>query len=113
MRTRFLATDYSTTTTAAGSGGPVETLDFVRLPLPHLPPPTFPSFSANLLEAFNEIPVFDVPCETDKLPIDDALSIFFPDVLPHFVDGAGLEEQRIYSSKEKTEAIPLEVTKFF
>lgn len=106
MRTRFLATDYSSTTsTATGGGGPVETLDFVRLPLPHLPPPNYPSFSANFLQSFDEIPVFGISCEIDKLPIDDALSIFLSDVLPHFVDGAGFEEPRVDSNKEKSEVI--------
>ncbi|KAI3458156.1 hypothetical protein Pfo_014819 [Paulownia fortunei] len=103
MRTRFLAIDNSTTTSAGiGRGGP-EALDFVCPPLPHLPPPNYPSFSANFLQSFDEIPVFGTSREIDKLPIDDALSIFLSDVLPHFVDGAGFEEPIIDSSKEKSE----------
>ncbi|KAL8543957.1 hypothetical protein ACS0TY_004488 [Phlomoides rotata] len=107
MRTRFLPTDYSTTTatatataTATGGGCPIETLDFVRLPLPDLPPPLF---SAYFLHSFDEIPAFGISLEIEKLPIDDALSIFLSDVLPHFVDGAGFEEPRIDSDKAKHE----------
>ncbi|KAL7107131.1 hypothetical protein ACP275_06G034600 [Erythranthe tilingii] len=102
MRTRFVPTDYSTTFDAAGSCGPVETLGFVRLPLPRLPP-DLPPFSANFLESFNETPIFGNSCETEKLPIDDALSIFFSDVLPHFVGCASFEEPKIGLSDEKTE----------
>ncbi|KAG8381336.1 hypothetical protein BUALT_Bualt06G0111800 [Buddleja alternifolia] len=101
MRTRFLATDYSAATAAVG-GGQLECLDFVRLPLPRLPPPNYPSFSASLLHSFDEIPAVGISSEIDKLPIDDALSIFLSDVLPHFVDGSDFEER---SGKEKFEDI--------
>ncbi|XP_020549156.1 protein SHORTAGE IN CHIASMATA 1 [Sesamum indicum] len=111
MRTRFLPTDYSTT--AAGVG-PLGTLDFIGLPLPLLPPRNYPSVSANFQQSFDEIPVCDISYEVDKLTIDDALSIFLSDVLPHFVDGAGFEEPRIGSSREKTEVVPAErCTKIF
>ncbi|KAL0317780.1 UNVERIFIED_CONTAM: protein SHORTAGE IN CHIASMATA 1 [Sesamum angustifolium] len=111
MRTRFLPTDYSTT--AAGVG-PLGSLDFVVLPLPLLPPRNYPSVSANFQQSFDEIPVCDISYEVDKLPIDDALSIFLSDVLPHFVDGAGFEEPRIGSSREKSEVVPAEkCTKIF
>lgn len=101
MRTRFLATDYSTAT-ATAAVGPVETLDFVRLPPPHLTPLSS-SFSANFLQSFHEIPLFAISREIDKLPIDDALSIFLSDVLPHFVDNASFEEIRIDGDNEKYE----------
>ncbi|KAK4431495.1 protein SHORTAGE IN CHIASMATA 1 [Sesamum alatum] len=111
MRTRFLPTDCSST--AAGVG-PLGALDFVGFPLPLLPHRNYPSLSANFQQSFDEIPVCDISYEIDKLPIDDALSIFLSDVLPHFVDGAGLEEPRIGSSQEKSEVAPAErCTKIF
>ncbi|KAL0304260.1 UNVERIFIED_CONTAM: protein SHORTAGE IN CHIASMATA 1 [Sesamum radiatum] len=111
MRTRFLPTDYSIT--AAGVSPP-GTLDFVVLPLPLLPPPNYPSVSANFQQSFDEIAVCDISYEVDKLPIDDALSIFLSDVLPHFVDAAGFEEPRIGSSQEKSQVVPAErCTKIF
>ncbi|CAA0834378.1 shortage in chiasmata 1 [Striga hermonthica] len=97
MRTRFLATDYSAT---ALEGGPVELPDFVQIPLLELSPTTYPDASANFSPSFDEIPVFDVACEIEQLQIEDALSIFLSDVLPHFVDGAGFEETRIDGSEE-------------
>ncbi|KAL6541584.1 hypothetical protein OROGR_011070 [Orobanche gracilis] len=111
MRTRFLATDYSTRATARDSasvGGPVEILDLVRLPVPHLSPSNYPQFSANYPLSFDEIPVFSISREIEKLPFDDALSIFLSDVLPHYVDGANFEEPRIDSCKEKSEVTPTE-----
>ncbi|KAL6509309.1 hypothetical protein OROGR_022619 [Orobanche gracilis] len=111
MRTRFLATDYSTTATAgdaAGVVGPVEILDLVRLPVPHLSPSNYPQFSANYPLSFDEIPVFSISREIEKLPFDDALSIFLSDVLPHCVDCASFEEPRIDSCKEKPEVTPTE-----
>ncbi|KAL6545192.1 hypothetical protein OROHE_009857 [Orobanche hederae] len=111
MRTRFLATDYSTTATAgdaASVGGPVEILDLVRLPVPHLSPSNYPQFSANYPLSFDEIPVFSISREIEKLPFDDALSKFLSDVLPHHVDGASFPEPRIDSCKEKSEVTPTE-----
>lgn len=103
MRTRFLATDCSTTIAAATGGGcQIGNLDFVRLPLPDLPPS---SISANFVHLFDEIPAFDISLDIEKLPIDDALSIFLSDVLPHFVDGAGSEEPIIDSDKAKHEVV--------
>ncbi|GER50992.1 regulator of ribonuclease-like protein [Striga asiatica] len=97
MRTRFLATDYSAT---ALEGGPVDLPDFVQIPLLELSPTSYPDASAKFSPSFDEIPVFDVACEIEQLQIEDALSIFLSDVLPHFVDGAGLEETRIDGSDE-------------
>lgn len=104
MRTRFLATDHSTAAMTA-VGYPVETLDFLHLPLPHLTPPSCASFSANFQHSFDEIPVFGVSREIDKLPIDDALSIFLSDVLPHFVGDAGFQQPKLDSNNERYEVI--------
>lgn len=92
MRTRFLATEHA-----------VRPLDSVRLPPPHIPPPDLPPFSADFVQSFNDVAVFSVSLEIDKLPIDDALSIFLSDVLPHFVDVADHEERGIASSMENLE----------
>ncbi|KAL3653507.1 hypothetical protein CASFOL_003188 [Castilleja foliolosa] len=107
MRTRFLVTDYSTT--AAGRGGAgvsAEILDFEPLPLPHFSPSIDIQISANFSQSLDEIPVFDVSSEIEKLPIDDALSIFMCDVLPHFIDSADFEEPRIESRKEISDVLP-------
>ncbi|KAK4489550.1 hypothetical protein RD792_005359 [Penstemon davidsonii] len=48
MRNRFLPTDDA-------SRGPIQTLDFVYLPLPRLPPPDNPPFSAVFLRSIDEI----------------------------------------------------------
>ncbi|XP_073309787.1 protein SHORTAGE IN CHIASMATA 1 [Primulina huaijiensis] len=95
MRTRFLATEHSATA--------VRPLDYVRLPSPHIPPPDLPPFSADFAQSFNDVAVFNVSSEIDKLQIDDALSIFLSDVLPHFFDVADYEERGIASSKENFE----------
>ncbi|XP_073126269.1 protein SHORTAGE IN CHIASMATA 1 isoform X2 [Henckelia pumila] len=95
MRTRFLATEHS-----AAAAQPI---DYVPLPPPHIPPPDIPSFSADFVHSFDDVAGFTVSKEIDKLPIDDALSIFLSDVLPHFVDGADCEERGIASSKENFE----------
>lgn len=101
MRTRFLATEYF----AKAVGDPVGTLDFLHLPLPHFTPPNCSSLSADFQHSFDEIPVFGVSREIDKLPIDDALSIFLSDVLPHFVDGAGFQQPKIDSNSERYEVV--------
>lgn len=100
MRTRFLATDYSTAAVTA-----VGTLDFLHLPLPHLPPPNCSSFSENFLRSFDEIPFFRLSREIEKLPIDDALSIFLSDVRPHFIDATGFEQPKIDSNDGRYEVI--------
>lgn len=97
MRTRFLAADVTAV------ADPVETLDFHHLPLPHLTPANSSSFSANFIHSFDEIPVFGVSRQIDKLPIDDALSIFLCDVLPHFVGDAGFPQPQIDSNNERYE----------
>ncbi|KZV46919.1 hypothetical protein F511_06161 [Dorcoceras hygrometricum] len=104
MRTRFLATEHS--------AAAVQPLEVVRLPPPHIPPPDIPPFSADLVRSFNDFAVFIVSEEIDKLPIDDALSIFLSDVLPHFVDGAGCEEWGIIrKSRTLGIFIPLKLIK--
>ncbi|XP_047940979.1 protein SHORTAGE IN CHIASMATA 1 [Salvia hispanica] len=97
MRTRFLAADVTAV------ADPVETLAFHHLPHPHLTPANSSSFSATFTHSFDEIPIFGVSRQIDKLPIDDALSIFLCDVLPHFVDDAGLRQPQIDSNNERYE----------
>lgn len=97
MRTRFLAAAVTAVT------DPVETPDFYHLPLPHLNPPRCSSFSANSAHSFDEIPFFGVSREIDKLPIDDALSIFLADVVPHFVCDADIQQPQIDSYTERYE----------
>ncbi|KAL2527290.1 shortage in chiasmata 1 [Abeliophyllum distichum] len=94
MRNRFLTADYFT------AGGSFQTLDFICLPLPHLPPPNNLSFSQDFLHSFHDIPVFSIPCKIDKLPIDHALSKFFSDVIPHVIDEVNFAEKEIGRSKE-------------
>ena len=97
MRTRFLAAAVTAVT------DPVETPGFYHLPLPHLTPPKFSSFSTNSAHSFDEIPFFGVSREIDKLPIDDALSIFLADVVPHFVCDADIQQPQIDSNTERYE----------
>ncbi|KAL3834438.1 hypothetical protein ACJIZ3_009174 [Penstemon smallii] len=102
MRNRFLPNGDA-------DRGPIQTLDFVYLPLPHLPPPDNPSFSSVFLRSLDEIPDFGISPEIQKLPIDDALSIFLSDVLPHFIDVTHYEERNSTDcSKENAEVLPLE-----
>ncbi|XP_022871670.1 protein SHORTAGE IN CHIASMATA 1 [Olea europaea var. sylvestris] len=93
MRNRFVSANYFT------AGSSVQNLDFIRLPLPHLPPPNNLSFSQNFLHFFHAIPVFNITCEIEKLPIDHARSKFFSDVLPHIVDQVNFSEHEIRSPK--------------
>lgn len=78
MRTRFLNTDYFTS-----SHSPTETLSFLNLPLPQLPPWHLSTFKDELLR-FDSF--LNVPLETDRLPIDAALSKFLSDTIPQFID---------------------------
>ncbi|KAL2920648.1 Protein SHORTAGE IN CHIASMATA 1 [Bienertia sinuspersici] len=78
MRTRFLTTDYFTTN---------QTLTFLRLPLSPLPS------SYNHLSSFDDNHPFctddfaiSVTYQLENLPIDDALSKFYSDVLPQTID---------------------------
>ncbi|OMO95942.1 hypothetical protein CCACVL1_05153 [Corchorus capsularis] len=79
MRTRFLNTDYFTI-----SPSPSETLSFLNLQPPRLPPSNLPSFSGDLLH-FDPL-LYDVPLQAEKLPIDAALSKFLSDSIPQFID---------------------------
>ncbi|OMO97873.1 hypothetical protein COLO4_14309 [Corchorus olitorius] len=79
MRTRFLNTDYFTV-----SQSPSETLSFLNLQPPHLPPSNLPSFNDDLLH-FDPL-LYDVPLQAEKLPIDAALSKFLSDAIPQFID---------------------------
>ncbi|KAL1531425.1 protein SHORTAGE IN CHIASMATA 1-like isoform X2 [Salvia divinorum] len=97
MRTRFLAAAVTAV------ADPVETPDFLHLPLPHLTPPKYSSISANFALSFDEIPFFGVSREIDKLPIDDALLIFLADVVPHFVCDADIQQPQIDSNTERYE----------
>lgn len=76
MRTRFLNTDYFTTSTTG-------TLNFLNLPPPHLPPSHLPIFNDDLLH-FD--PLLNVPLQTERLPIDAALSKFLSEAIPQFID---------------------------
>ncbi|KAK6250582.1 hypothetical protein SCA6_004587 [Theobroma cacao] len=78
MRTRFLNTDYFTS-----SQSPTETLSFLNLPLPQLPPWHLSTFKDELLR-FDSF--LNAPLETDRLPIDAALSKFLSDTIPQFID---------------------------
>ncbi|XP_051142627.1 protein SHORTAGE IN CHIASMATA 1 [Andrographis paniculata] len=98
MRTRFVPTDYSAT--AAGDG-PSEAVGFDLLPLPDLSPRDYPSSYSDFWPTFDDIPWFGISSEVDKLPIDDALSIFLSDVLPSLIDCSGVEELMVDSSRKK------------
>lgn len=80
MRTRFLNTDYFTT---SSSSTPIETLNFLSLPIPHV--------SQSLLSVGKDDhlrfdSVLDVSLDIDQLPIHSALSKFFFDVIPQAID---------------------------
>lgn len=77
MRTRFLNTDYFTSYPS-----PEETLSFLKLPIPHLPP--------RLLSFEEDFSRFDsqanISLEVERLPIDSALSKFISQVIPEIID---------------------------
>ncbi|XP_062001396.1 protein SHORTAGE IN CHIASMATA 1 [Rosa rugosa] len=77
MRTRFLNIDYFTPTPLQT----LETLTFLHLPIPNLPP--HPNLStSNVLQNLRLDPVLQVSLQIEQLPITAALSKFFSDVLP-------------------------------
>ncbi|KAJ8448708.1 hypothetical protein Cgig2_010595 [Carnegiea gigantea] len=82
MRTQFLTTDYFNTN---------QTLTFLRLPLPHIQPPPIDlsSSASNLEDEFLrcvDCSSSSVSLQLDSFPIDNALSTFFSNVLPHTID---------------------------
>ncbi|TXG70897.1 hypothetical protein EZV62_005832 [Acer yangbiense] len=82
MRTRYLNIDYF-----APSSSPIETLGFLNLPIPHLPPSRLSSCNdgRDLLHlSFDS--VLDVSLDIDQLPIHSALSKFFSDAIPQLID---------------------------
>ncbi|XP_058205897.1 protein SHORTAGE IN CHIASMATA 1 isoform X3 [Rhododendron vialii] len=81
MRTRFLSAEYSTSSALQA----LETRDFLRLPPPRLPPPSDPSTS-EILRCFHDVSAPILSLYADTLPIDDALSKFFSDVVPRSID---------------------------
>ncbi|KAM2384525.1 hypothetical protein ACFXTH_041948 [Malus domestica] len=88
MRTRYLNIDYFTAT-------PTQTPDsttFLHLPIPHLPPSNLSTpFDGLQLSRFDS--ELEVSLQIEQLPIGDALSKFFSDVLPQkiVIDVADLE----------------------
>ncbi|KAJ4952854.1 hypothetical protein NE237_029686 [Protea cynaroides] len=78
MRTRFLHVDYFNHASIEG----LHNLDFIRLPVPHLPPSDI--CNGEEICCFN--PIFSVSLEVGSLPVENSLSQFFSDVLPHAID---------------------------
>ncbi|TYG91808.1 hypothetical protein ES288_A12G291700v1 [Gossypium darwinii] len=77
MRTRFLNVDY-----LSAFQSPAETLSFLNLPPPHFPPHTS-NFTDDLLH-FDSF--LNLPLQTERLPIDAALSNFLSEAIPPFID---------------------------
>ncbi|GMI99614.1 SHORTAGE IN CHIASMATA 1 [Hibiscus trionum] len=80
MRTRFLNVDY-----LSASQSLTETLSFLNLPPPHLPP-LISNFNADDLLRFDPFLNVNLPLQTEKLPIDAALSKFLSEAIPQFID---------------------------
>ncbi|XAR53590.1 hypothetical protein NMG60_11022204 [Bertholletia excelsa] len=80
MRTRFLCVDYFTSSTIEA----LETLEFLRLQPPHLPPPNPSAFSD--LHSFDDVSALSLSLHLEKFPLDGALSKFFSEVLPRSID---------------------------
>ncbi|XP_052180958.1 protein SHORTAGE IN CHIASMATA 1 [Diospyros lotus] len=81
MRTRFLSIDYN--------AAPIQslgTLDFLRFPLPHLPPSVLATTAEDIRYCFEDVAALSASLEIPTFPIDAALSKFFSDVLPGFID---------------------------
>ncbi|KAF5187427.1 Shortage in chiasmata [Thalictrum thalictroides] len=77
MRTRFLNIDYFTSH--------ISNLDFLRLPEPQIDS----SSPSNLLDLEKYLPfdsILNVSLDIERLPIENALSRFFSDVLPQHID---------------------------
>ncbi|XP_043704967.1 protein SHORTAGE IN CHIASMATA 1 [Telopea speciosissima] len=78
MRTRFRCVDYFKRASIEG----LDNLNFFRLPVPLFPP-------SNICDG-EETCCFDsissVSLEIERLPVENALSRFFSDVLPHTID---------------------------
>ncbi|KAL6963503.1 hypothetical protein U1Q18_041799 [Sarracenia purpurea var. burkii] len=79
MRTRFLGIDYFNSATA-------ETVEFLRLPPPYVPPPTPFALEDLCCSLFDDASAPSLPLEIETLPIDIALSKFFSNVIPQFID---------------------------
>ncbi|TYI53070.1 hypothetical protein E1A91_D12G292800v1, partial [Gossypium mustelinum] len=77
MRTRFLNVDY-----LSAFQSPAETLSFLNLPPPHFPPHT-----SNFIDDLLHFDSFlNLPLQTERLPIDAALSNFLSEAIPLFID---------------------------
>ncbi|KAK8267156.1 hypothetical protein V6Z12_D12G293500 [Gossypium hirsutum] len=77
MRTRFLNVDY-----LSAFQSPAETLSFLNLPPPHFPPHT-----SNFIDDLLHFDSFlNLPLQTERLPIDAALSNFLSEAIPPFID---------------------------
>ncbi|XP_059292755.1 protein SHORTAGE IN CHIASMATA 1 [Lycium ferocissimum] len=75
MRTRFLSRDYF-------NSAPCPPLDFLRLPLPHLPASNASTFDD--LHCFHKLPTLsNIDVEIERFPIDETLSRLFSYVFPH------------------------------
>ncbi|OMO65036.1 hypothetical protein COLO4_31594 [Corchorus olitorius] len=62
----------------------LETLSFINLQPPRLPPSNPSSFNDDLLH-FDPL-LYDVPLQVERLPIDAALSKFLSEATPQFID---------------------------
>ncbi|KAA8533730.1 hypothetical protein F0562_031247 [Nyssa sinensis] len=80
MRTRFLNVDYFNSASIQAT----ETLEFLRLPLPQLPPSNLSNFED--IRCFDDVSALDVSLEIDRFQIHESLSKFFSDVLPHTIN---------------------------
>ncbi|XP_042505703.1 protein SHORTAGE IN CHIASMATA 1 [Macadamia integrifolia] len=78
MRTRFLCVDYFKRPSIEG----LDNLSFFRLPLPHFPPSNI--CDGEEIFCFNSIS--SDFSEIERLPVENALSRFLSDVLPHTID---------------------------
>ncbi|VFQ99636.1 unnamed protein product [Cuscuta campestris] len=77
MRTRFPCTDYSISNA-------FQATDFLRLPLPHLPPIISSGFKG--LPRFDQLSILGIDIGINQLPIEKALSKLLSECLPNFID---------------------------